>query len=110
MKAVKRAFCLVLALIFSLCVCTGAFAAEARASLYLRSYGAYCYPEEDGSVSVWFEVEGTGYEEVLGVLTIYGIENCLGLLGVNSYMYTATLSIIILIAIIFENVKNRILQ
>ena len=53
---------------------------------------------------------GTAWGSVLGVLTIYGIENCLGLLGVNSYMYTATLSIIILIAIIFENVKNRILQ
>lgn len=53
---------------------------------------------------------GTAWGSVLGVLTIYSIENCLGLLGVNYYMYTALLSIIILIAIIFENLKNRIMQ
>lgn len=53
---------------------------------------------------------GTAWGSVLGVLTIYIIENCLGLLGVNFYMYTAILSIIILGAIIFENIKNRILQ
>ena len=78
MKPIKRIFCLILALIFSLCACTGAFAAESRASLYLRSYGAYCYPEDDGSVSVWFEVYGTGYEEVLGVLTIVLYERAPG--------------------------------
>lgn len=53
---------------------------------------------------------GTAWGSLLGVLTIYSIENCLGLLGVNYYMYTALLSIIILIAIIFENLKNRIMQ
>lgn len=70
MKIAKRFFCLALALVLSFSVYTGASAVEPRASAYLRSYGAYCYPEDDGSVSVWFEVYGTGTEEVLGVLTI----------------------------------------
>ena len=70
MKTVKRIACLTLALILCFCVCTSTYAVEPRASAYLSSYGAYCYPEDDGSISVWFEVEGTGTEEVLGVLTI----------------------------------------
>lgn len=70
MKTLKRTACLVLALILTLCVCGNVYAVEPRASLYLSSYLAYCYPETDGSVSVWFEVEGTGTEEALGVLTI----------------------------------------
>lgn len=70
MKTAKRFICLILAIIFSFSVCTAASAATPRASLYLSSYCAYCYAEDDGSVSVWFEVEGTGLEEVLGVLTI----------------------------------------
>ncbi len=53
---------------------------------------------------------GTAWGSVLGVLTIYTIQNILGLMGVNYYMYTAVQSIVILIAIIFENVKNRLLQ
>lgn len=70
MKNFKRILCLVLALILSLGICLHASAVEPRASAYLRSYLAYCYPETDGSISVWFEVEGTGTEEALGVLTI----------------------------------------
>ena len=70
MKTAKRFVCLALALIFSFSVCAAASAATPRASLYLSSYGAYCYAEADGSVSVWFEVYGTGTEEALGVLTI----------------------------------------
>lgn len=100
MKRTKRIACLILALLLSFCVSTGAFAAESRASLYLSSYLAYCYAEEDGSVSVWFEVIGTGTEEALGVLTIllqeqepgtsgwstvkaYYHEDCPGLLSYN---------------------------
>lgn len=53
---------------------------------------------------------GTAWGSLLGVFTIYMIQNILGILGVNFYMYTAVQSIIILAAIIFENVKNRLLQ
>ena len=70
MNKVKRLVCLILALIFSFSVCAAASAVTPRASAYLSSYCTYCYAEEDGSVSVWFEVYGTGYEEALGVLTI----------------------------------------
>jgi ribose/xylose/arabinose/galactoside ABC-type transport system permease subunit len=57
-----------------------------------------------------FGGEGTAWGSVLGVLTIFSIQNILGLLGVNYYMYTAILSLIILTAIILENVKNRVMQ
>lgn len=46
----------------------------------------------------------------LGVLTIVVIQNCINLMGVNAYVYEAALSIIILLAIIFEKLKNRALQ
>lgn len=59
---------------------------------------------------------GLSSEEAARRLQEYG-ENALeeqarkrGILGVNFYMYTAVQSIVILIAIIFENVKNRLLQ
>ena len=53
---------------------------------------------------------GTAWGSLLGVFTIYMIQNILGITGVNFYMYTAVQSIVILAAIIFENVKNRLLQ
>ncbi|MGN1014495.1 MAG: ABC transporter permease [Butyricicoccus sp.] len=53
---------------------------------------------------------GSAWGSLLGVMTIYTIQNILGLLSVNYYMYTAVQSIVILAAIIFENVKNRIIQ
>lgn len=53
---------------------------------------------------------GSVWGSLLGVMTIYTIQNILGLLSVNYYMYTAVQSIIILAAIIFENVKNRVIQ
>ena len=81
MKKTKRFICLALALIFSLGLCPAASAATPRASLYLSSYCAYCYAEDDGSVSVWFEVEGTGLEEVLGVLSITVQERAPGSTG-----------------------------
>lgn len=53
---------------------------------------------------------GSVWGSLLGVMTIFTIQNILGLLSVNYYMYTAVQSIIILAAIIFENVKNRVIQ
>jgi ribose/xylose/arabinose/galactoside ABC-type transport system permease subunit len=53
---------------------------------------------------------GSAIGSVFGVLTMFVITNCLGLLGVNKYVYQAVLSIVILIAIIFENLKNRRMQ
>ena len=87
MTSTKRIFCIILAIIFifGLCVFPG-FCTAPRASAYLSSYGAYCYAEDDGSVSVWFEVIGTGVEEVLGVLTIMVEEKAPG----GSWQHAAT--------------------
>lgn len=40
------------------------------ASAYLDNYGAYVYLAGDGLVQVYFNVEGTGYMDELGVLSI----------------------------------------
>ena len=44
---------------------------------------------------------------VFGVLIIKVIENCINLMNVSYYTYQAFQGIVILLAIIFENVKNR---
>ena len=50
---------------------------------------------------------GTVIGSVFGVLTIKVLENCINLLNVSYYTYQAFQGIVILLAIIFENVKNR---
>ncbi len=50
---------------------------------------------------------GTVIGSVFGVLTIKLLENCINLLNVSYYTYQAFQGIVILLAIIFENVKNR---
>lgn len=85
MNCSKRIGSFILALIMAFFMCTSA-SASTRASAYLRSYLAYCYAEDDGSVSVWFEVVGTGDEEVLGVLTIMVEERAPG----GSWQHAAT--------------------
>lgn len=52
---------------------------------------------------------GTGsvIGSVFGVLIIKVIENCINLAGVSYYTYQAVQGLVILFAIIFENLKNR---
>lgn len=50
---------------------------------------------------------GTVIGSIFGVLITKIIENCINLLGIQYYMYQATQGIVILLAIIFEKVKNR---
>ena len=52
---------------------------------------------------------GTGsvVGSVFGVLIIKVIENCINLAGVSYYTYQAVQGLVILFAIIFENIKNR---
>jgi ribose transport system permease protein len=50
---------------------------------------------------------GTVIGSVFGVLIIKVLENCINLLNVSYYTYQAFQGIVILLAIIFENVKNR---
>lgn len=66
---------LVMLLVVSLAIPMGAYASTAettqnRASAYLSAYSAYVYPAGDDLVQVWFDVEGTGYMDELGALSI----------------------------------------
>lgn len=50
---------------------------------------------------------GSVVGSVFGVLITKLIENCINLMGVSYYLYQAAMGIVILGAIIFENVKNK---
>ncbi|GHV80169.1 ribose ABC transporter permease [Spirochaetia bacterium] len=50
---------------------------------------------------------GSVIGSVFGVLIIKVIENCINLAGVSYYTYQAVQGLVILLSIIFENVKNR---
>jgi len=54
--------------------------------------------------------KGSAYGPVLGILTIVMIENIINLSNISFYVFQAVLSVVILIAIVFENVKNKIMQ
>ena len=43
---------------------------QPRASDYLTSYNAYVYSAGNGKIQVWFTVNGAGYMDTLGALTI----------------------------------------
>lgn len=62
-------------LVLTLIVPISAYAApgeisQSRASAYLSYYSAYVYPADDNLIQVWFSVEGTGYMDELGALSI----------------------------------------
>ncbi len=44
--------------------------AAVRASLYLTSYSTYIWPEGNGSMSIYFDVQGTGVMDEIGALSI----------------------------------------
>ena len=50
---------------------------------------------------------GSVVGSVFGILIMKVLENCINLLNVSYYTYQAVQGIVILLAIIFENVKNR---
>lgn len=66
-RKIISAFVAVLAI--ALCVAPTASAAT-QASQYLTAYIAYIYPEGNGDISIWFEVEGTGTMDEIGALSI----------------------------------------
>lgn len=70
MKKGKRIVCILLVMLLAVGMLPYSSAVESRASLYLSSYDAYVYPNGGGSVSVWFDVDGTRTIPQLGVLTI----------------------------------------
>lgn len=57
-----------------------------------------------------FGGKGTVYGALLGVFSMSIIENCLTLLNADAYLLQAILGIVIMLAIIFENVKQRIMR
>lgn len=50
---------------------------------------------------------GSVIGSLFGVLITKTIENCINLLGISYYMYQACMGIVILLAIVFENIKNK---
>lgn len=46
-----------------------------RASYYLAGYTAYICAMGGGDLEIWFEVTGTGFQEYLGVMSIYLYES-----------------------------------
>ena len=64
-------FFLVIALVFPIGVNASSIeTAQTRASAYLNYYTAYVYPAGGGQVQVWFIVDGLGYKDELGALSI----------------------------------------
>lgn len=70
MKKFRNTLCLVLVLALSLCGGARAAAAETRASAYLAAYLAYVYVDQDGTVSVCYDVQASNTMDEVGVLTI----------------------------------------
>lgn len=81
-------------LIFSLVLplAVSASGIESRASAYLDSYGAYVYLPGDGEVRVYFNVQGTGMMDELGVLRIELYESTDGInwTGVKVFKHYTT--------------------
>lgn len=93
MKKTKQIRCLALALalVMSLCITARAEVAETHASAYLASYLAYVYPEGDGKVSVWFEVQASRTMDEVGAITIRLREKAPGATSwspTKTYFYT----------------------
>ena len=67
----KRKIMCAFAMLLAVVICIAPIAnASTRASMYLSRYLAYVYSEGDGDISIWFEVEGTGTMDEIGVLSI----------------------------------------
>lgn len=86
---------------------TNAMDYEPYASEYLDRYYAYIYPEGNGELSIWFEVQGAGTMEEIGALSIrlqerassssswttiktYSYRNYPDMLGYNDNLYISS--------------------
>ena len=70
MPILVRITALVLALVLFVPLGASAEAMEPRASAYLSSYNAYVYLPGNGEVRVYFNVQGTGMMDEVGVLRV----------------------------------------
>ncbi len=67
----KRKLIRMSVLILALVMCIAPTAnAAIQASHYLTAYIAYIYPESNGEMSIWFEVQGTETMDEIGALSI----------------------------------------
>lgn len=67
----KRKIISVFAVVLAIALCVAPTASAAtQASQYLTAYIAYIYPEGNGNMSIYFEVEGTGTMDEIGALSI----------------------------------------
>lgn len=71
-KTLNVIWVLILLIVTPILISTSASAVivEPYASYYLDSYGAYVYPAGNSLVQVYFDVEGTGYMDEIGSLSI----------------------------------------
>ena len=69
-SALLRIAALILVIALLLPIAVSASEIDSRASAYLDNYGAYVYLPGDGKVQVYFDVQGTGMMDELGVLRI----------------------------------------
>ena len=63
---------------------------QPRASAYLDNYGAYVYSAGSGVVQVWFDVEGTGFMDELGALSIQIYECSTNSSNINDWEWKKT--------------------
>ena len=61
-----------------------------RASAYLSVYSAYVYSAGYGLVQVWFDVDGTGYMDELGALSIQIYECSTNSSNINDWEWKTT--------------------
>lgn len=85
-----------LVLAFTLCSVSATSASEMQiqSSKYLNKYNAYLNAEGNGEISIWFEVQGTGTMDEIGVLSIRLYEkSSIYYFGKAGYSYKAELTI-----------------
>jgi hypothetical protein len=106
----KKKFISFLGIVFAITICLAPSASAAiQASLYLSSYDAYIWPEGSGNIAIYFDVEGTGTMDEIGVLSIrlqqcpagsstwttvqtYSHNDYSNLLAYNNYTYGSSVS------------------
>ena len=69
-KKIIGSFILVLMVVLSTALVVNATLENIQASEYLSSYSAYVYPEGNGNISIWFDVQGIGIMDEIGALSI----------------------------------------
>ncbi|MGN0166981.1 MAG: hypothetical protein ACI4AB_02965 [Acetatifactor sp.] len=63
---------------------------QPRASAYLDTYGAYVYAAGNGVVQAWFDVQGTGTMDELGVLFVKFYECSTNSSNINDWEWKET--------------------